>query len=173
MESTPQPHRAQHEVCAALSRPDALVLTVAASGDIGAVFDMVNTAYKVEDGDSGVAFKKTDRFLSHDEGDAFNPLGAFKSQPPSRMTPLAAVQPSIAEGRVFLAAAAESPRVILGCIIWDTSATHDGNQTIYFGPLAVAPEAQGKGVGSFLVSAVECLAAALRDTSAPSLTSVR
>jgi 2C-methyl-D-erythritol 2,4-cyclodiphosphate synthase len=72
MESTPQPHRAQHEVCAALS--DALLLTVAASGDIGAVFDMVNTAYKVEDGDSGVAFKKTDRFLSHDEGDAFNPL---------------------------------------------------------------------------------------------------
>jgi hypothetical protein len=47
MESPPQPHRAQHEVCAALSRPNALVLTVAASGDIGAVFDMVNTAYKV------------------------------------------------------------------------------------------------------------------------------
>jgi hypothetical protein len=31
---------------------------------------MVNTAYKVEDGDSGVAFKKTDRFLDHDEGTA-------------------------------------------------------------------------------------------------------
>lgn len=100
-------------------------------------------------------------------------FGAFESQPPSRMTLLAAVQPSIAEGRVFLAAAAESPGVVLGCIIWDTSATHDGNQTIYFGPLAVAPEAQGKGVGSFLVSAVEYLAAALRDTSAPNLTSVR
>lgn len=100
-------------------------------------------------------------------------FGAFEPQPPSLLIPVASVRPSIAEGRVFLAAAADSPRDVLGCIIWDTSATDDGNQTIYFGPLAVAPEAQGKGVGSFLVHAVECLAAALRDTSAPNLTSVR
>jgi len=60
---------AQREVCRALSQPDSLLLSIASAGDVGTVFSMVNTAYKVEDGDSGVAFKKTDRFLSHDEGD--------------------------------------------------------------------------------------------------------
>ena len=69
MEPAAETHRAQCEVCAALSRPDALVLTVASTSDTGMVFSMVNVAYKVEDGDAGVAFKKTDRFLSHEEGE--------------------------------------------------------------------------------------------------------
>jgi hypothetical protein len=60
---------AQREVCRALSLPDRLLLSIASASDVGAVFSMVNTAYKVEDGDTGVAFKKTDRFLSHDEGE--------------------------------------------------------------------------------------------------------
>jgi hypothetical protein len=60
--------RAQHDVCSALSQPQALMLSVASAKDVDMVFSMVNAAYKVEDGDSGVAFKKTDRFLSHDEG---------------------------------------------------------------------------------------------------------
>ncbi len=74
---------------------------------------------------------------------------------------------------MFLAAAAASPQNILGCIVWNTSVTEDGDETLYFGPLAVAPDAQGKGVGGFLVSAVESLAATLRATSAPKLRSVR
>ena len=61
----------------------------------------------------------------------------------------------------------------LGCIVWSVSATDDGAESLYFGPLAVAPEAQGGGVGGFLVSAVERLAAALRASSAPTLRSVR
>jgi hypothetical protein len=72
MEPAPAAHGTQREVCAALSRPDALILTVATASDVGMVFNMVNVAYKVEDGDAGVAFKKTDRFLSHDEGKAFD-----------------------------------------------------------------------------------------------------
>jgi GNAT superfamily N-acetyltransferase len=87
--------------------------------------------------------------------------------------PHSTVTPSILEGRVFLAAAAASPQNILGCIVWNTSVTEDGDETLYFGPLAVAPDAQGKGVGGFLVSAVESLAATLRATSAPKLRSVR
>ena len=74
---------------------------------------------------------------------------------------------------VTTAAAAASPQNILGCIVWNTSVTEDGHETLYFGPLAVAPDAQGKGVGGFLVSAVESLAATLRATSAPKLRSVR
>ena len=63
-------HQAQRNVCVELSREDALVLSLASASDVSLVFHMVNTAYKVEDGDSGVAFKKTDRFLDHDEGTA-------------------------------------------------------------------------------------------------------
>ena len=68
METESQPHRAQHDVCAFMSQRGHLLLSLASEGDVGMVFDMVNLAYKVEDGDSGVAFKKTDRFLSHEEG---------------------------------------------------------------------------------------------------------
>ena len=70
MELASNARRAQRDVCLALSQPEGLALTIASASDVGAVFTMVNTAYKVEDGDAGVAFKKTDRFLSHDEGDA-------------------------------------------------------------------------------------------------------
>ena len=85
----------------------------------------------------------------------------------------AAVLPSLIEGRVFLAAAAHAPRDALGCIVWNISVTDDGAETVYFGPLAVAPEAQGKGVGGFLVHAVERLAATLRSTTSPKVRSVR
>ena len=83
------------------------------------------------------------------------------------------VLPSLLEGRAFLAAAASAPRDWLGCIIWNLSATDDGAETVYFGPLAVAPAAQGKGVGGFLVDAVEHLAASLRSYSNPKVRSVR
>jgi predicted N-acetyltransferase YhbS len=83
------------------------------------------------------------------------------------------VYPSIIEGRVFLAATAASPQDVLGCIIWNVSIIRDGDETVYFGPLAVAPDAQGKGVGSFLVNAVEHLAATLHATSAPKVRSIR
>jgi predicted N-acetyltransferase YhbS len=74
---------------------------------------------------------------------------------------------------VFLAAAVASPQTILGCIIWNVSVIGDGEETVYFGPLAVAPEAQGRGVGSFLVNAVEHLAATLRSSSSPKVRSIR
>jgi hypothetical protein len=68
MDTESQPHRAQLDVCTFMSQRGDLLLSLASAGDDGKVFDMVNLAYKVEDGDSGVAFKKTDRFLSHEEG---------------------------------------------------------------------------------------------------------
>jgi predicted N-acetyltransferase YhbS len=89
------------------------------------------------------------------------------------------VLPSLIEGRVFLASAAAAPQETqetqetLGCIIWNHSVTDDGAETLYFGPLAVLPGAQGRGVGSFLVLAVEALASTLRSSSAPKVRSVR
>jgi GNAT superfamily N-acetyltransferase len=159
-------HRVQHDVCCALSSARALLLTVATVGDVSMVFGMVNTAYKVEDGDAGVAFKKTDRFLTHDEGDV-------SSRQTTSHSSIFAVLPSLAEGRVFLAASAVAPQEILGCIIWNIAETDDGAETVYFGPLAVVPDAQGKGVGSFLVDAVERLAAALHSAASPKVRSIR
>jgi predicted N-acetyltransferase YhbS len=74
---------------------------------------------------------------------------------------------------VFLAAAASAPQDFLGCIIWNVSPTDDGAETVYFGPLAVAPAAQGKGVGGVLVNAVELLAATLRASTNPKVRSIR
>ena len=68
METESQPHQPQHDVCTFMSQRGDLLLSLASAADVGMVFDMVNLAYKVEDGVSGVAFKKTDRFLSHEEG---------------------------------------------------------------------------------------------------------
>ena len=90
MEPAPAALGAQLEVCAALSRPHGLILTVATASDIGTVFSMVNVAYKVEDGDKGVAFKKTDRFLSHDEGNVFDVSRMQRIQQNLADTPLLA-----------------------------------------------------------------------------------
>jgi hypothetical protein len=81
-------HQAQRDVCVELSREDALVLSLASASDVSLVFHMVNTAYKVEDGDSGVAFKKTDRFLDHDEGNALRDTNA-PTLMPLRSAPVA------------------------------------------------------------------------------------
>lgn len=40
---------------------------VATADDAGAVFALVNDAYKVESGDSGIAFKRTPRFVDMSE----------------------------------------------------------------------------------------------------------
>ena len=168
MEPESKSRQARHDVCLDMSKRGDLLLSLAAADDVVMVFDMVNLAYKVEDGISGVAFKNTDRFLSHEEGRLSRALAA-----PCPHAAPNAVRPSIFEGRVFLAAAASAPQVTLGCIVWSVSATDDGSESLYFGPLAVVPEAQGRGVGSFLVSAVERLAAELRSSSATKLRSVR
>lgn len=77
METSVDGHRIQRDLCAAMSSGGDLQLALASIGDVGKVFSMVNTAYKVEDGDTGVAFKKTDRFLTHDEGEEHS--HAFKN----------------------------------------------------------------------------------------------
>jgi predicted N-acetyltransferase YhbS len=91
------------------------------------VFAIINEAYKVEDGNTGVAFKKLPRLLDKFDcgmGDAYN------------------------EGRVLLL---EVDGEIQGVIVWE----HKANEkAMYFGPLAVPPMMQKKGIAHKLISQI-------------------
>ena len=103
-----------------------------AERDSQAVFELINQAYEVEDGDAGVAFKKVPRLL--------NPFDCGMDE-------------SFKKGQILLA---KDQDALVGCIVWGlASSTQDGKiDIVHFGPLAVAPQVQGKGVGSKLMSQV-------------------
>lgn len=100
----------------------------ATADDVAPLVVLINDAYEVETGDSGVAFKKTKRIVHNDE-----------------------VGRPIAEGRVFVAATAAGE--VLGTIFYELYESRPA--IIGFGPFAVSPAAQGKGVGRALLAAVE------------------
>jgi GNAT superfamily N-acetyltransferase len=110
----------------------------ATAADAEAVFALVNASYHVETGDVPPAFKKTTRFIH-----------------------LSEVLPNIVAGRVLLC---EVPGgAPLGCLSYtvERGEAVDAPLRAHFGPFAVAPEAQGRGVGSCLLSALERQARAL------------
>lgn len=113
----------------------ATALSVATKGDADTLFALINEAYEVESGDTGVSFKKTKRFMGMDE-----------------------LMPCIDEKRCIVARESGSDK-ILGAIVWEESKDEDGNTSLHFGPFAVSPAAQGRGVGRALLDAVEALAA--------------
>lgn len=111
----------------AASKP-AVSVRPATVDDVAPLVVLINDAYEVETGDSGVAFKKTKRIVHNDE-----------------------VGRPIAEGRVFVAATAAGE--VLGTIFYELYEARPA--IIGFGPFAVSPAAQGKGVGRALLAAVE------------------
>lgn len=106
----------------------ALTVRPATADDVAPLVVLINDAYEVETGDSGVAFKKTKRIVHDDE-----------------------VARPIVEGRVIVAATASGE--VLGTIFFELYEARPA--IIGFGPFAVSPEAQGKGVGRALLAAVE------------------
>lgn len=106
----------------------AIQLKPAELGDVPQLFTIINDSYEVETGDSGVAFKKTPRLLDTKE-----------------------VEGWITAGRCIKAVQKEEEggEAVLGCIVWDLL-DDEGGKRMYFGPLAVAPKGQGKGVGNLL-----------------------
>ena len=102
------------------------------ASELSELFDMINEAFDVELGDTGVAFKKDRRFLSHDELTA-----------------------KLAACRTLVCRAHDDAR-ILGAICFDISASEP--ETLQFGPFAVAPHAQGRGVGRALLERVYSIA---------------
>jgi predicted N-acetyltransferase YhbS len=105
-----------------------------AAADAPAVMELINAAYAVESGDSGVAFKNCLRF-----GGVGEVADVFR------------------RSTVIKAVAADDAGMLLGVIAFHSV---DGGGGMYFGPLAVAPAAQGRGVGRALIAHVEAAARA-------------
>ena len=103
---------------------------VALTADADAIFSLVNAAYHAETGDVPPAFKATTRFIAHSE-----------------------ILPSIAAGRVLLLCG-EGDGAPLGCLSYtlERGAAAGAPLRAHFGPFAVAPGAQGRGVGSALLA---------------------
>jgi GNAT superfamily N-acetyltransferase len=112
----------------------ALEITAARAEDLVPLTALVNAAYEVETGDSGVAFKKTKRIV----------------------VPEKELLPCIVEGRTFVVRGESGS--ILGCLVWERVEAEDGKVSYHFGPFAVDPNAQGKGVGKALLNALYTMA---------------
>ncbi len=108
-------------------------IAVAVPSQAEEIFHLTNKAYEVETGDTGVAFKKTLRFLTVDE-----------------------ILPSIEAGRVFVAIEEETKHIV-GMIAWELQKEEDGSHSMHFGPFAVLD--QRRGIGKRLMQAVEAEAA--------------
>lgn len=109
-----------------------IALSSAGPADAEAVFRLINVAYAVETGDSGVGFKRCERFVHVDE-----------------------VSSMLQECTITKATDSQTGE-LLGVIAFKL---FPGSH-LYFGPFAVAPNAQGKGVGRLLRNHVESLARA-------------
>lgn len=115
----------------ATERPPVAV-RVGVREEIPALFELINAAYMVELGEEGVAFKSKTRYESPDE-----------------------LLPSIDAGQCLVAS--DAGGAILGCIVY----TIDTDKSeCHFGPFAVAPAAQGRGVGSALLRGIDAVALA-------------
>lgn len=110
-------------------------LVRASASDVPAVVALINAAYDVvELGSTGTAFKTTQRLLPGDVPDFASDVEA---------------------GLVLLAREDGPSGRILGAIHSAVNGAH-----AHFGPLAVALDAQGRGVGRALITAAENAAAA-------------
>jgi len=89
---------------------------------------MINDAYEVETGDTGVAFKKTLRVKP-----------GFES----------IVEDPIKSGNVINAM---RDGTCVGCVIWE-----ENDDSLYFGPLAIKPGCQKQGIGKKLILHLEQL----------------
>jgi predicted N-acetyltransferase YhbS len=102
-----------------------LIFRRATDDDAQQVFDLVNAAYQVETGDSGVAFKHTNRFISLDESHR-----------------------CIANGLVL--AIDPTDNALVGCVC--VTRPDPALRVADMGPLAVDQSRQGRGLGSKIIA---------------------
>jgi len=114
-----------------------IVLRPAKQHDAQAIFNCVNAAYSLEIGDSGVAFKKTNRYNDVKE-----------------------VEKDIEDNQTRFIVA-EQDKLVVGCcrMFVCLSLCEEKEYRIDFGPFAVLPDKQGKGIGHLLFQEVKKFAA--------------
>lgn len=100
----------------------------ATRGDAQRVFELVNEAYAVETGDTGVAFKKTSRFISVAEAERCIDAG------------------------LVLVTDARSGAELYGCVCVQREPERPGVADM--GPVAVARALQGRGLGKQIITEV-------------------
>mmetsp|Transcript_21069 Transcript_21069/g.46811 ORF Transcript_21069/g.46811 Transcript_21069/m.46811 type:complete len:172 (+) Transcript_21069:50-565(+) len=97
--------------------------------DSETIMHLVNLAYEIEDGDTGIGFKNSPRLLHATDG----------------------LAEAYAESRVVVA---EAGGLLVGAIVWEQKP-----DTLYFGPLATLPAHKGRGIGKLLMNHVYAIAA--------------
>ncbi len=116
----------------AITSASQLRLQVAAMEHMEACYEIINNAYKIENGDSGVGFKKEGELRFNDTKE---------------------VTEMIESGNMTVAIEIATDRVV-GCIYSPTIFYEDGLPRLYFGPFASAK----RGVGKILLQEVERIA---------------
>ena len=133
--------------------PLRVIVRSAVRSEASYLFDLVNRAYSVEKGSTGLAFKAVDRYLSVVEVEEDIAEAAASSAAGGRF--LVAVEPT---------EPTEPPGLPLGCVNVRVSEL-GGRRIVGYGPFAVDPAAQGSGVGSALLGAVDAIAVELNSAA--------
>lgn len=123
----------------------------ATPNDAAAVFEVVNAAYACERGCDGLAFKKTDRYTR--QQDVLHDICAARTENSVYFVCVDATSESSAE-RILGCVYARCRRLVSAC----PKSESDFGPCVDFGPFAVAPNEQGKGIGSSLLNAVSAFA---------------
>jgi predicted N-acetyltransferase YhbS len=118
-------------------RERAPVVRAALPADSSKIFELVNEAYAVELGDSGLAFKKENRYMAEAE----TVLDIRQDRATSAFF---ALHTTAATGIGTVLAG------VLRCVVRD-----DDPRAVDFGPFAVSPHCQGKGMGTKLLVVAE------------------
>ena len=140
----------------------------ATTKDVDQLFTLINTAYAVEKGSTGVAFKLVDRYptrhqLAQDVAmAAADPNSVFvvaRETPPTAVE-LAATSTAAAGAGGGGGGGSSSSTDILGCVRILVQSEPRSPEDIdrrlcEFGPFAVSPKAQGRGIGCALLAYVD------------------
>lgn len=142
-----------------------LVLKRATPSDAEEVMAVVNAAYAVEIGSTGVAFKSCNRYT--DVGQTLADIEAAVASVDVDTARDGSSLHSPSSSSIFIVARRLSygPHgPVIGCIRAEVRSSDCGERVCEFGPFAVAPTAQGEGVGAALLQFVEAHARTLGAT---------
>jgi GNAT superfamily N-acetyltransferase len=139
--------------------PMSLTVRPAVPDDVPVLFDMINEAYKVEIGDTGVAFKTGDRFDSQSEINPVEYIVLTDSVSADEIVGCARVIMIDGDGPCFLSGARRpyAPGIEEQSRIFSRGDV----PTAMFGPFVIAKKRQGTGLASTLITHVEDRARAL------------